>query len=115
MSDQKSEGSFEGWAILEVMGHRKLAGYLSEQVIAGASFIRLDVMQPDGTPILTQYYNPASVYCITPTTQILASKLAVKNQPAPVTRWELSLPPPASSSTSDWVQGFEDDEDDNDE
>lgn len=32
-----------GWAILELMGHRRLAGYVSEQEIAGAAFIRVDV------------------------------------------------------------------------
>lgn len=35
--------SFTGWAILELMGHRRLGGYLSEQEIAGAAFIRIDV------------------------------------------------------------------------
>lgn len=34
---------FEGWAILELMGHRRLGGYLTEQEIAGAAFIRIDI------------------------------------------------------------------------
>ena len=38
-----SEEAFEGWAILELMGHRRLAGYLREQTVSGASFLRLDV------------------------------------------------------------------------
>jgi hypothetical protein len=35
--------TFEGWAILELMGHRRLGGYLREQDVAGAAFIRIDV------------------------------------------------------------------------
>lgn len=35
--------SFEGYAILELMGHRRLGGYLREETIAGAAFIRIDV------------------------------------------------------------------------
>ena len=35
--------TFEGWAILELMGHRRLAGLLSETQIGGAAFIRIDV------------------------------------------------------------------------
>jgi len=40
MSDSKT---FESWAIVEVMGHRQFAGYVSEQAIGGASFVRVDV------------------------------------------------------------------------
>lgn len=34
---------FEGWAILELMGHRRLGGYVSEATVAGAGFLRIDV------------------------------------------------------------------------
>lgn len=34
---------FEEWVVLELLGHRRLAGYLSEQQVAGAGFLRLDV------------------------------------------------------------------------
>lgn len=80
---------FAEWVILEVMGHRRLAGFLSEMEIAGRGFLRLEV---PGQPGATQLYNPTSVYCITPTTEAIARALAVSNQPAPVQRWEL---PPA--------------------
>jgi hypothetical protein len=42
METQK-EPTFEGWAILELMGHRKLAGFVREQQFAGAGMIRVDV------------------------------------------------------------------------
>lgn len=34
---------FEGWAILELMGHRRLAGYVRETELAGTGMLRLDV------------------------------------------------------------------------
>jgi hypothetical protein len=77
-----------GWAVLELMGHRRLAGYVSEQEIAGANFIRLDVPDSD-TPAATQFYSPAAVYCITPTTEEIATGLARSRRPEPVQRWEL--------------------------
>lgn len=67
--------SFVGWAILELMGHRRLAGWLSEQQVAGAAFVRLDVPTADGNdgdagPFdATQLYAPSAVYCITPTNE----------------------------------------------
>ena len=76
---------FEEWAILELMGHRKLAGKVSEATIGGAAFIRIDV--PGAA---SQFYSPAAVYCITPTTEELAMRIAQNHAPAPVTRWELS-------------------------
>lgn len=42
--------TFEGWAILELMGHRRLGGYIREQEIAGQAFLRIDVPEhPAGT------------------------------------------------------------------
>lgn len=88
------EMPYEGWVILELMGHRRLAGHLTEQEIGGASFIRIDVPAEDGAGnVATQFYSPAAVYCITPTTEAIARKVAASVQPAPVTAWELRNPP----------------------
>lgn len=37
-----SEPAFEGWAIVELMGHRRLAGFVREVSMFGASMLRLD-------------------------------------------------------------------------
>lgn len=81
------------WVILELLGHRRLAGYLTEQQVAGTPFLRLEIPGSDGQPGITQLYSPASVYAITPTTEDIARRVAARSQPAPVQRWEL-LPPP---------------------
>lgn len=80
---------FREWCVLELMGHRRLAGYVTEQEIAGAGLLRIDV-PGDGETIATQFYSPAAVYCITPTTEAIARALAKRDQPAPVQRWELA-------------------------
>jgi hypothetical protein len=77
---------FAEWVILELMGHRRLAGFLTEQEIAGKGFLRLEI---PGQPGATQLYNPTSVYCITPTSEAIARAVAATSQPAPVQRWEL--------------------------
>jgi hypothetical protein len=48
---------------LELMGHRYREGNLSEVVIAGQPFLRLDL---EGGAV--EYYRPDAVYCITPAT-----------------------------------------------
>ena len=80
--------TFQEWAILELMGHRKLAGLVSEATIAGGAFIRIDVPGAKGNAA-TQFYSPASVYCITPVSEELARQTAQSYQPAPVSRYEL--------------------------
>lgn len=76
--------TFNEWAVLELMGHRKLAGKVTEATIGGAGMIRLDI--PDGP---TQFYSPASVYCLTPVAEETARAFAKTHTPEPVTRWEL--------------------------
>ena len=80
--------TFEEWAILELMGHRKLAGKISEATIGGASFVRIDIPEQ-----ATQFYNPAAVYCITPTSEELCMKVAKRYLPAPITTWDLPREP----------------------
>jgi hypothetical protein len=92
MTEQKIP-TFEGWAILELMGHRKLGGYVSQEVFAGAGLIRIDVPGEDGKWVAAQLYSPSALYCLTPVTEDVARRFAKSMQPEPVTRWEL---PPAS-------------------
>jgi hypothetical protein len=105
----KTEGTFEGWCILELMGHRKLGGFLLEQSIGGASFLRIDVCDTNGKPTASQLYNPSAVYCITPTTQEIAISYGANNIPQPVTRWEL----PALKAVETRNNYDDDDEDNN--
>jgi hypothetical protein len=88
MSEQAKE--YEGWAILELMGHRRLIGYLREVTIAGAAFLRIDVLTAEGQS--TQYYGAPSVYAITPTTEETARRAATLSKVAPVSAWELPEP-----------------------
>lgn len=75
MSEQAPE-RFEQWAILELMGHRRLAGMVTEQTIAGAAFLRIDVPASQDTEditAVTQWYSPAA--CV--------------GRVAPVSEWEI--------------------------
>lgn len=92
MSEEQK--AYEGWTILELMGHRRLGGYVTEVNLAGAGFLRIDVPGAEGAPVATQYYPPSSVYCLTPTSEAMAKAVAVHNQPQPVSRWELPQPAP---------------------
>ena len=105
--DEKKKGF---WAILELMGHRRLAGHLTEQEIAGHGFLRIDV--PDGEKMLaTQFYSPSAVYAITPTTEEIARRVAATAKPAPVQEWELAKALPAPEGYPDEEEDEEGDDD----
>lgn len=103
--------TFEGWAILELMGHRKLAGRVSEAVIGGGSFIRIDV-PGENADVATQFYAPGAVYCITPCTEDLARRTAAGCRPAPVTEYDL---PPRPRLRAASVPGCDDIPDDDED
>ena len=84
-----STDKFEQWAIVEIMGHQKFAGYLTEQTIAGAGMLRLDVPAVGDLLGFTRLFNTASVYSITPTSEELARQVATALKRQPVTVYEL--------------------------
>jgi hypothetical protein len=88
-----TDATFAEWVILELLGHRRAAGYLTEQQIAGASFLRLDIPGDDTKTPTTQIYNPTSVYAIHPTTEDVARHLAKTHRAEPVYRWQLPAAP----------------------
>lgn len=81
------------WAILEVMGHKRYAGEVSEQVIAGAGFVRIDVpkVTARGTdfPAFSKVFGTSSIYCLTPTDEATARAAAAAFTERPVDLWTI--------------------------
>lgn len=90
----------EGWFIVELMGHRRLAGYVTEETIAGAGFLRVDVpgIGTDDGKVATQFFSPTSVYALTPTTESMARRVALNCLVEPVKAWELPERPSLPSA-----------------
>lgn len=107
--------AINGWCIIEIMGHRRLAGIVSEEQIAGCAFVRIDVPADEDEGAATQFYAPAAVYCITPTTEAIAREFARTYRPAPVNRWELKALPEVARDEADdrhWTTFGDEQEDD---
>jgi hypothetical protein len=79
-----------GWAVVEMLGHRVIAGFVSEVEIAGAGFLRVDLWSEEGMPRATQFVAPGSVYAITPTTE---EAVRERMRPRPLHRYALAAPP----------------------
>jgi chromosomal replication initiation ATPase DnaA len=74
---------FSEWAILELMGQRRLGGLVSEQEIAQTAFLRVDVPGVEGEGA-TRFYPASVVFCITPTTEERARAVALTEMPKTV-------------------------------
>jgi hypothetical protein len=89
-TEETPSEAFEQWSIVELMGHRRLAGRVSEANLFGTTLIRIDVPKSrTSQEYVTQFYAPSALYCLTPTTEEIARGIAADSQPRPVQRWEL--------------------------
>jgi len=94
MPNENSEKStFDEWALVELFGHQRIVGKVTEATIAGGAFIRVDVPNDDGTAVLfTRFFGPSAVYSMSPISREMALTLAKTQSAEPVKRYEL---PPA--------------------
>ncbi len=74
---------FEQWCVVEIMGHKKFAGFVTEQSLGGSSFVRIDVPEitlANGTklPSFTKLFGAGSIYCLSPCTEETAKAFAAK-------------------------------------
>jgi hypothetical protein len=67
---------FAHHAIVELMGHVRLAGFASETTIAGAGCVRVDVPDENGGTKGVKYCSPQSIYAITPCDEETARRTA---------------------------------------
>ena len=92
---------FEQWCVVEIMGHKKFAGFVTEQAIGGSSFVRIDVPEltlPNGTTLaaFTKLFGAGSIYCLSPCTEETAKAFAQQMRSEAFSLYEAPrLPAPA--------------------
>ena len=90
MADIDQDGEFTGWFILELMGHRKLAGYCEPRQVAGAAMLRVDVPQADEThPAYTTFVGGQSLYSFTKVDEQTARDYVTAFKPEPIEVYSL--------------------------
>jgi len=125
MSSETHATAPVGWALVEIMGHVRLAGYVSEQAIAGGALVKVDVpdtVPHDGaddqrpTPAYTRLFGVQSIYSITPCDEQTARGLArqIERQKLPWQPRPLALTAGPSSEVAaesdEYDYGDDDDE-----
>lgn len=114
-NEQAEQSQFAGWAILEIFGHQRYAGYVSTQAFGTAVMFRIDVpaleereramtrpgyvgntYAPAGTKVkaeavqgYTKLFGVGAIYAMTPCSQEAALKAVEEIQPRPMMIVEL--------------------------
>jgi len=83
------QDKFEIWGIVELFGHQKIAGKLTEQNVAGNNMLRVDVPETAANPPFTRFLNHAAIYAINPTTEEVARMYSEKLQTKPIDSWDI--------------------------
>lgn len=102
MIEPQQEAAFRTWALVEIFGHERIAGEVSEQTIGGDGFIRVDVPAVNGQTAFTRLYGGKAIYSITPVSEDIARRAAATMQARPVTVYLLpALQPSAEPGDPD--------------
>lgn len=83
---------FEAWGIVELMGHQRAAGRLTEEQIAGSNLLRVDV-PTDAHNFRTVYYGASAIYALHVTGEEEARKMAARTGARPPFAYELEQAP----------------------
>lgn len=87
--NEKPKETFSEWCLVELFGHQKIVGKVSEATMAGGAFLRVDVPAFNGSPAFTRFYSPGSIYSISPISEQMARDLMMSYRNEPVSRFEL--------------------------
>lgn len=72
------------WAIVELMGHKVVAGLVSKSEMLGKPMLRVDVPVTSAYPEFTQFYGDSSIYCVTFVSEQVAKLTAEQSKVNPV-------------------------------
>lgn len=112
--------SFREYCVVEIMGHKKFAGLVTEQAVGGASFVRVDVPEVETSagqklPAFTKLFGAASIYCLSPCTEETARAFAATIRSESFSKYEAPrLKAPEMEQVGGTVPAFglRDDQDD---
>ncbi len=88
MNDKQNVG-FNEWAVVELFGHQKIVGRVSEATLAGGAFLRVDVPAVMENKAFTRFFGPGAIYSINPVEETIALQLIAQYRNEPVSRFDL--------------------------
>lgn len=82
----------ETWAIVEIMGHRRYAGRVSQDTALGVPLLRVEVPETKDCPAFEKRFAAGAIYCVTPCTEAAARAAAEQWRERPAVLLDLPEP-----------------------
>lgn len=107
------------WAVVDLFGHTRIAGRVSEHVMGGCSFVRVDVPAICDAAEFTELYGPSAIYAIRFVSEEIARGVAESLKRRPISVYDLptemrerlkSLPAPVTADDYDDYSPIGDDD-----
>ncbi len=108
IKEKNMADAFEQFAIVELFGHQVIAGKVTEQIIGGQGFVRVDVPALDSQEAFTKFYGAGAIYAITPCDEKTMNAAVQGLHKKPIELWTINVPQLPSRNDED------EDDDDND-
>jgi hypothetical protein len=99
------------WAIVQLMGHVRIAGRISEEEKFGAKIGRLDIPRGDKGEFSTEYFGASSVYRIQIVSEEIARQVASSNDSRPIHSYEMPKVPQIAGEAGDYFDQRPDEDD----
>ena len=99
----------ELWAVIELFGHQRIAGRVSEHNLGG-TFVRVDVPAVDGRPAFTKLFGQNAIYGITFVDRDVALAAAERLAIRPVTPYDVGALTTEAMRDRLTHAGYDDDE-----
>ncbi|MGL4462271.1 MAG: hypothetical protein ACRDD1_04290 [Planctomycetia bacterium] len=82
------------WGVVEVLGRRIFAGFISEETVADRSFLKVDVPATSDAPPFSKLFSPVALFSLTFTSEADARTTAERVGAIAVDPWYLPSPAP---------------------
>jgi hypothetical protein len=79
----------EMWALVELFGHNRVAGKITEAEMGGDALIRVDVPAVKDREPLTKYYNVKAIYALTPVDEATCLEMAKSIDATPISSYSI--------------------------
>lgn len=77
------------WAIVELFGHQRIAGHVTEASVGGCQFVRVDIPASGEKPAFTRLLGQGAIYAINIVSEDVARMAASALRTEPVSVYDL--------------------------
>lgn len=104
-----SAEKFEQWAVVELFGHARIAGRVTEQTLGGCAFVRVDVPAVAGNAPFTKLYGQGAIYAMSFVDRNVALAVAERLREKPIDIYSLAdISPEALQKRLEFADSYDD-------